>query len=546
MSVTAAVLLYSLALSSQQQTAQAKWFGVIGEDSVKDTTNWEAGKLTQWLSDHGIAAPVGFSKENLVALVQSNWEAAKNAAGLKPKVDDTWMNNVKRGAFETWTESQLRSFLLDRGIVSPNGKREELEILAKEQYSKLSASATSLNNLLYGSMTSAASVASASASSAASVASASAASAASVAGNSAYSAAAVAGNSAYSAAAVAGDSANSAYHAATTNIAENAQWAYNAAADSIASNAQWAKNYVMSQMNDASDYVWSTWSDNEMRSYLEKKGIIKTKSQLKRDELIAKLKESYNSATDPVYNAWSDSYLKAWLVKENLIKSDAAVSRDHLLATLKDNYYSNKDYVYSEWSDSALKAWLVEHNVIKSNAQLKRDEYLDLFAHHYASSVDAVAGNWHESDMREFLIKKGLLKSDRKAKKDEMIKLIKEKGEIVSDQVSEYVYWSDRRLKAYLRSAGIAAADLPVKREELLSLTKRKWEENGKRVESMLNQLKHHFSSGVGFAEEKLMHILGVAGVNVANVVKSGAEYVGDAASSASNYAATQSAHIDL
>lgn len=46
-----------------------------------------------------------------------------------------------------------------------------------------------------------------------------------------------------------------------------------------------------------------------MRSYLEEKGVIKTKQQATRDELIAKMKASYVSTTDPAWQAWSDSYI---------------------------------------------------------------------------------------------------------------------------------------------------------------------------------------------------------------------------------------------
>lgn len=37
--------------------------------------------------------------------------------------------------------------------------------------------------------------------------------------------------------------------------------------------------------HDASDYVYSTWDDNKLRAYLEEKNIIKTKTQLKREEV---------------------------------------------------------------------------------------------------------------------------------------------------------------------------------------------------------------------------------------------------------------------
>jgi hypothetical protein len=51
------------------------------------------------------------------------------------------------------------------------------------------------------------------------------------------------------------------------------------------------------------------WDDNRLRSYLEEKGVIKTKQQATRDQLLAKMKESYASVANPVWSAWSDSYI---------------------------------------------------------------------------------------------------------------------------------------------------------------------------------------------------------------------------------------------
>ncbi len=49
--------------------------------------------------------------------------------------------------------------------------------------------------------------------------------------------------------------------------------------------------------------------DNRLRTYLEEKGVIKTKQQATRDEMLAKMKGVYTGATDPVYHAWHDSYM---------------------------------------------------------------------------------------------------------------------------------------------------------------------------------------------------------------------------------------------
>ena len=51
------------------------------------------------------------------------------------------------------------------------------------------------------------------------------------------------------------------------------------------------------------------WDDNQLRSYLEEKGVIKTKSEKKRDELLGLMRDNYAKVANPVWEAWSDSYI---------------------------------------------------------------------------------------------------------------------------------------------------------------------------------------------------------------------------------------------
>ena len=103
------------------------------------------------------------------------------------------------------------------------------------------------------------------------------------------------------------------------------------------------------------------WDDNRLRTYLEEKGIIKTKQQATRDELLAKMRETYAATANPVWQAWSDSYLVSsrglecialklivigvqhnWLVDHGLIRSDAQKTRDELAASMHKYYYNTK------------------------------------------------------------------------------------------------------------------------------------------------------------------------------------------------------------
>lgn len=103
------------------------------------------------------------------------------------------------------------------------------------------------------------------------------------------------------------------------------------------------------------------WDDNRIRAYLEKKGVIKSKQEVARDQLFAKMRESYTGASDPAYQAWSDSYIvslyavdglekthanmspqRTWLVNHGLLKTDAQKTRDQLVSDMNKYYYGTQ------------------------------------------------------------------------------------------------------------------------------------------------------------------------------------------------------------
>jgi hypothetical protein len=66
-------------------------------------------------------------------------------------------------------------------------------------------------------------------------------------------------------------------------------------------------------MDESKDYVWSEWSDSELRNFLEEHRFVKTKAQLKREELLEKMKHAYTTVYNPAYEAWSTSYMVSTL-----------------------------------------------------------------------------------------------------------------------------------------------------------------------------------------------------------------------------------------
>jgi hypothetical protein len=78
------------------------------------------------MEEHGFPTPPSSTREQLVGIVKDNYQDStqylRNSAGSAQQVLQDKTNSV----FSLWTDSQLRDFLLDHGVVSPNSKREEL------------------------------------------------------------------------------------------------------------------------------------------------------------------------------------------------------------------------------------------------------------------------------------------------------------------------------------------------------------------------------------------------------------------------------------
>lgn len=62
-------------------------------------------------------------------------------------------------------------------------------------------------------------------------------------------------------------------------------------------------------LDDSKDYVYSTWSDSQMKDYLVSYGVLKSDAQKTRSQYLKLMQEHYAAVADPVWQAWSDSYI---------------------------------------------------------------------------------------------------------------------------------------------------------------------------------------------------------------------------------------------
>ncbi|KAF8298210.1 hypothetical protein DL93DRAFT_2103038 [Clavulina sp. PMI_390] len=219
-------------------------------------SSWNSAQLKAWLDEHSISVPKGYSQEELSKLVEANWYAGQAWSEKQVESAKEQYANVKTAAFDTWSESQLRDFLVKQGIVAPSGPREQLVLAANKQYRAYTSAASSL---------------------------------------SAAASTAVYGDKMYQA-----SKSVSSLSSAATSAAATASSVLTSVAAETAAAAQL-------KLDETKDYVYSTWSDNELRTWLEEKGVIKTKTQATRDELLAKMNEYYATAAGPTCRAINPS-----------------------------------------------------------------------------------------------------------------------------------------------------------------------------------------------------------------------------------------------
>jgi hypothetical protein len=210
--------------------------------TLPEYTQWSTSELKQWLEDHDISVPStdSFSHEHLQELVKSNWNSASAWTYDRYTNAQKSFADVRDSTFDAWDESRLREFLLEQGVVAPQGPREQLVLLAKSKYRAYTDAASSF--------------------------------------------------SAQASTAVYGDKTYQMSKTLSSIVAQATKDAARAA-------------------DDGKDYVYSAWDDNKLRTYLEDQGMLKTKTEKKREELLAMMRDVYTKVTDPIWKAWSTSYI---------------------------------------------------------------------------------------------------------------------------------------------------------------------------------------------------------------------------------------------
>jgi len=263
-------------------------------------------------------------------------------------------NTVAQNIFNSWSDSELKSWFDKNGISVPqNGKRDEVIAVARKNVASLtgdtfSASVTSAFKA-YGSATGSLGARIESAT----------------------------------------DAAAASATSATNVIADYTASATDAAYDYVTGATENVYDSVTGKYSSAADKVLDTWSESRLKAYLDARGVPIPQNG-KKDELVAlarlhkhKAATGYNAWT---FDTWTVDNLRTWLKDQGHSVSEGATnSRDELIASAQAAYASAssaggdayatvtsalaqatgyvKGNTFETWSDSELKAYLDSYGV---------------------------------------------------------------------------------------------------------------------------------------------------------------------------------------
>ncbi|EEB08672.1 LEA domain-containing protein [Schizosaccharomyces japonicus yFS275] len=284
----------------------------------------------------------------------------------------------------------------------------------------------------------------------------------------------------------------------------------NKAVDDTKSAANRVKDYASDKTKEGKESIFDSWNDSQLKKFLERHGALSKKETSKLDALspsalrekahdvYKKASGKFGDAEDWVFESWTDSDLKNWLDEHKVHIGKKEVPRESLVKkvkhglthpgqTLKDSFaaareeveedvHSTKAFVEKEmsgfnhflsrfWSYSRLKKFLDMHGVPTIQLTEKDRLLARIRRLEYKTSKNAEhAGKKVADKMRSAT-------SQAKEKAGDMVENAKSGVKHFADE-TVIGKWQDSKLKSFLDARGIPVPQ-PSTKDELIALVRR-------------------------------------------------------------------------
>jgi len=249
-----------------------------------------------------------------------------------------------------------------------------------------------------------------------------------------------------------------------------------------------AANHASHSLDHVKDWIFDSWSDSQLKTFLDKHGIPSPQPR-KRDTLLSTARENYESIAKKLgetslypgnwlYDQWSESDLKDYLDRHGFPVPQPS-TRDKLIASVRRNsrlagiqaqhsyasalssmaaaQESLTEALFNAWSESDFKKFFDEHG-IKVPQGSTRNELLALARKHRTALLDDPTSS-ATSAFGAATSKAG--NEAAKATEDAKMKA----DDLFNEAINQ---WSDSRLKGFLDARGIPLPQ-PTTRDQLLS-----------------------------------------------------------------------------
>ncbi|KAK2733710.1 hypothetical protein FQN55_003165 [Onygenales sp. PD_40] len=241
-------------------------------------------------------------------------------------------------------------------------------------------------------------------------------------------------------------------------------------------------------LSNAKDWIFDTWSDSQLKNFLDKHGIPVPQPK-RRDTLLSVARDNYETIAQKLgqttfypgnwlYEQWSESDLKEFLDSRGFPVPQPS-TRDKLIASVRRNarlsgmesrrvsesvaasaaaaQQSLSEALFNAWSESDFKEFFDKHG-IKVPQGSKRNEWIALARKHRASLLQGPTSTI-KSAFGAATSKAG--NEWARATEDAQLKA----DDLFNAAINQ---WSDSRLKAFLDARGVPVPQA-TKRDELLA-----------------------------------------------------------------------------
>ncbi|KAH8922641.1 hypothetical protein BT69DRAFT_1320067, partial [Atractiella rhizophila] len=252
---------------------------------------WDEPEMKGWLQDHGIITPPKTTKQQLKSYMEalnplaSGEQHPQYFFALRPSTP-----SVQDRLINTWEDSQLRSYLDEKGVQA--GKtRDEMVAKVKLEMDKAEKERKSWGHSIEKS----------------------------------WYAATDGVRRSWDFVTQKFDDGKD-YVWSTWDESTTREWLNIHAPEALKPAPKDTKKDLVEKMkiayNEQSNNVYDTWSDSYLRKWLQDHGVVKSKTATTRDELLDLMSRNYYSARDTTYSFWSDSQIRHWLQSRGLLGED--------------------------------------------------------------------------------------------------------------------------------------------------------------------------------------------------------------------------------